>query len=180
MVKSWASKTSEDFQFAFKAPRQVTHILKLGKGSPEASERMSKTLDLLGPRKGPVLFQLPPYAKADLNLLQEFLDKTPTIENRVFEFRHESWLQDSTYEVLEEKGAGFCIAETEDMAPSFQVTGDLAYFRLRKDQYDAESIEKWSKKIDETAGSVEKVYVYLRHDEKGENALLAGKLARQL
>ncbi len=180
MVKSWSSKTTEDFRFAFKAPRQVTHILKLGKGSPEASERMSKTMDLLGPRKGPILFQLPPYARADLKLLEEFLDKTSTIESRVFEFRHESWLENSTYELLEKKSAGFCIAETEDMAPSFKVTGNMAYFRLRKDQYDSEAIEKWSKKIVETAGTVQEVYVYLRHDEIGENAQLAEKLARML
>lgn len=180
MVKSWSSKTSEDFQFAFKAPRQVTHTLKLGKGAPEAIERMSKTLDLLGPRKGPILFQLPPYSKADLKLLEEFLDETSTIESRVFEFRHESWLEKAIYELLEKKGAGFCIAETEDMAPSFKVTCDMAYFRLRKDHYDAEEVDKWSKKIAETASSAEKIYVYLRHDEKGENALLAEKLARQL
>ncbi len=180
MVKSWSSKTNDDFRFAFKAPRQVTHILKLGKGSPETSERMSRTLDLLGPRKGPILFQLPPYARADLKLLEEFLSKTSAIESRVFEFRHESWLQNATYDVLEKKSAGFCIAETEDMAPSFKVTSNTAYFRLRRDQYDSDAIDKWSKKIAEATSTVHEVYVYLRHDEKGENALLAEKLARVL
>src|SRR6267378_8519191 len=43
MLKSWAGKTNEKFRFAFKAPRQITHILKLGKGSSEASSRFSKT-----------------------------------------------------------------------------------------------------------------------------------------
>ncbi len=180
MVKSWSSKTSEDFRFAFKAPRQITHILKLGEGSPEASERMSKTLDLLGPRRGPILFQLPPFARADLKLLEGFLDGTPAIGSRVFEFRHESWLQESTYELLEKEKAGFCIAETEDMAPSFKVTSDIAYFRLRKDRYDTDTVAKWTKKIAETAKSANEVYVYLRHDDKGENALLAEKLAGQL
>ncbi len=180
MVKSWSSKTADDFRFAFKAPRQVTHILKLGKGAPEASERMSRTLELLGQRKGPILFQLPPYARADLKLLEEFLGKSAIIENRVFEFRHESWLQNATYDLLEKNSAGLCIAETEDMAPSFKVTSDMAYFRLRKDQYDPDAIDEWSKKIVETTSTVEEVYVYLRHDEKGENALLAEKLARLL
>src|SRR5207245_5316125 len=44
MVKSWASKTGDNFRFSFKAPRQITHILKLGKGSVEATERLGITL----------------------------------------------------------------------------------------------------------------------------------------
>src|SRR5712692_4671509 len=94
MVTNWSAKTNEKFRFAFKAPKQITHILKLGDGSSEAADRLSKTLDLLGPKRGPVLFQLPPYSKQDHRLLDEFLSKTSGIKNRVFEFRHESWLQD--------------------------------------------------------------------------------------
>src|SRR5689334_19875977 len=48
MVKSWASKTRDNFSFSFKAPRQNTHILKLGKGSAEATEKLAMTLSLLG------------------------------------------------------------------------------------------------------------------------------------
>ena len=147
-VKSWAEKTGEGFRFSFKAPRQATHILKLGKGSAEAAVRFSKVLDL-GPRRGPILFQLPPYSKLDLELLGGFLSETSEIRDRVFEFRHRSWFQGSTYKLLEDEGAAFCIAETEDLGPEFQVTGGLAYFRLRKDSYDAQSIDRWAKKIRE-------------------------------
>ena len=180
MVKSWSGRTDEKFRFAFKAPKQITHVLKLGDGSPEAAERLSKTLDLLGPRRGPVLFQLPPYSKQDLKLLEEFLSKTTEVKSRVFEFRHESWLQKPTYQLLDKHGAGFCIAETEDMAPAFQVTGGFAYFRLRKDAYDAKAIAKWAGKIKETVSGVGECYVYLRHDETGENAVLAQRLSEKI
>ena len=180
MVENWSSKTDEEFRFAFKAPRQITHILKLGKGSQEAAERLSKTIDLLGPRRGPVLFQLPPYSKQDLGLLDEFLSKTSGVKSRVFEFRHQSWLEKPTYQLLEKHGAGFCIAETEDMAPAFQVTCGLAYFRLRKDSYDAKAIAHWAEKISETAGGLRECYAYLRHDETGENAVMAQKLAEKI
>ncbi|HEY4657702.1 MAG TPA: DUF72 domain-containing protein, partial [Candidatus Bathyarchaeia archaeon] len=142
MVKSWSSKTSESFRFAFKAPKQITHILKLEKGSSEAAEKLSKTLDLLGPKRGPVLFQLPPYAKQDLKLLEQFLSSTAGIEGRVFEFRHQSWLQEPTYELLDKYGGGFCAAETEGMDPVFKVTGHVAYFRLRKESYDARTVDE--------------------------------------
>lgn len=180
MVKSWSAKTSAGFRFAFKAPKQITHILKLGKGSSETAEKLSKTLDLLGPKRGPVLFQLPPYAKQDLKLLEQFLSDTTSIESRIFEFRHESWLQDSTYELLDKYGGGFCIAETEDMKPVLKVTGGLAYFRLRKESYDARTVDMWSEKIRETMKASREAYVYLRHDETGENAELARRLAEMV
>jgi uncharacterized protein YecE (DUF72 family) len=180
MVKSWSERTDESFRFSFKAPQQITHILKLGKGSTEAADRFSQVLDSLGPRRGPILFQLPPYSKLGLGLLGEFLSKTSGIKNRVFEFRHESWFQESTYRLLEEHGAGFCIAETEELGPIFQVTGGIAYFRLRKEAYDADAIDQWAKKIRETAKGVQEGYVYLRHDETGENPILAQRLSEKL
>ncbi len=176
MVKSWAGKTGVDFNFAFKAPRQITHILKLGKGSAEAAQRLDVTLTGLGEKKGPVLFQLPPYSKQDLKLLEEFLTNTSKTGMRVFEFRHESWLNPQTYSMLEKHDADFCIAETEEMAPVFKVTGKTAYFRLRRDVYDQKMIDEWTKKIMETSKGRENVYVYLRHDENGDNATRAQKM----
>src|SRR5437879_7392802 len=61
MVKSWAGRTGEDFRFAIKSPRLITHTLKIGKGAPEAADRLGNTLDLLRAKLGPVLFQLPPF-----------------------------------------------------------------------------------------------------------------------
>lgn len=180
VVKSWAAKTNEGFRFSFKAPRLITHILKLGKGASDAAGKLSKTLELLGTRRGPVLFQLPPFSKVDHDLLEKFLAETSDIKPRVFEFRHQSWLQEPTYRLLEAHGAGFCIADTEDMEPALRVTGGLAYFRLRKDSYDAKAIDEWARKILRTSDGSEACYVYLRHDETGENAMLAQKLSGEL
>lgn len=180
MVKGWAGKTKEGFRFSFKAPRLITHIQKLGEGSYEPAVRLSDTLDGLGPRRGPILFQLPPFSKFDRDLLDSFLSHTSAVEPKVFEFRHGSWLNDSTYDLLEEHGAGFCVAETEDMDPAFKVTGGLAYFRLRKESYGEGQIDRWGARILETAEGADDCYVYLRHDETGENALLAQKLSERL
>jgi uncharacterized protein YecE (DUF72 family) len=178
MVRSWAGRTGDDFRFSFKAPRQITHILKLGKGSVEAAERLGVTLGSLGEKKGPVLFQLPPYSRQDLKLLEDFLANTSKIGERVFEFRHESWLNDLTYATLEKYNAGFCIAETEDMKPVFKVTGKMPYFRLRRESYDPKMIDEWIGKIKEMSKESESVYVYLRHDENGDNATRALKIMK--
>ena len=180
MVKGWAAKTGDAFRFSFKAPRLITHILKLGKGSQEAANKLSANLDILGSKRGPILFQLPPFTKFDRDLLDSFLSKTSGIEPKVFEFRNKSWFDDSVYDLLDDHGAGFCIAESEELEPTYKVTGGVAYFRLRKDLYDAKSIEVWSARIKETASGSEECYVYLRHDETGRNAVLAQALSQQL
>ena len=179
-LEGWSARTDDEFRFSFKAPRLITHVTKLGKGSAESALKFSKTLDLLGARRGPVLFQLPPFLKANHDLLARFLAETSDIKPRAFEFRHESWLATDTYRLLDENDAGFCIAETEDMEPIFKVTGGFAYFRLRKDSYEAKAIEQWARKILRTVGDSGECYVYLRHDETGENAVLAERLLEEL
>jgi uncharacterized protein YecE (DUF72 family) len=176
MIKSWASKTQDDFRFSIKSPRQITHILKLGKGSADSAKKLAATLELLGSRQGPILFQLPPFLRQDLKLLESFLADTATIESRVFEFRHDSWLSEQTYLLLDKYGAAFCVAETEDMKPVLKVIGDAAYFRLRLDSYEDKAVDKWSAQIKGLARDAKETYVYLRHDETGTNASLASRL----
>src|SRR5712692_8714413 len=90
-VQSWEGKTGEGFEFAFKVPRKITHISKLGNDSVKPALDMSKTLDTLGAKRGPMLFQLPPFLRQDLELLENFLIDTSAIPDRVFELRHGSW-----------------------------------------------------------------------------------------
>jgi uncharacterized protein YecE (DUF72 family) len=172
-VKSWSGRAGEDFRFAIKSPRLITHTFKIGKGAPEAANRLGKTLELLGGKLGPVLFQLPPFFRQDLKALESFLTQTVGVKKKVFEFRHDSWLNESTYQLLEKHDAGFCIAETEDMKPVLNVTGGLPYFRLRKDVYTASDVEGWTEKIRDIVKGSREAYVYLRHDETGENASYA-------
>ena len=180
MIKSWSQKTQDQFRFSIKSPRQITHILKLGKGASDLAKKLSATLELLGSKRGPVLFQLPPFLRQDLTLLESFLKETEEVAKKVFEFRHESWLNETTYALLDKYGAGFCVAETEDMKPVTKIIGDIAYFRLRMDSYDKKSIDKWSKEIQNLAKDARETYVYLRHDETGENAALALQLKDEI
>jgi uncharacterized protein YecE (DUF72 family) len=175
-IKSWASKTQDRFRFSIKSPRQVTHILKLGKGSADPAKKLAATIELLGSRRGPILFQLPPFLKADLKLLESFLADTAVIEKKVFEFRHDSWLSEPTYSLLDKYETALCIAETEDMKPVLKVIGNTAYFRLRLDSYVNKTVDKWSARIMGLAKETKETYVYLRHDETGTNASLALRL----
>ena len=175
-VRSWHAKTGDAFKFAFKAPRKITHLSKLGEGAAKTALDMSKNLEVLHDKRGPILFQLPPFLRQTLSLLEGFLSQTSNIRDRVFEFRHKSWLVEPTYLLLDKYDSSFCTAETEDLEPVFKTTGHLAYFRLRKESYDPKMIEKWAGIIKKATKDADQTFVYLRHDETGENAELSQKL----
>jgi uncharacterized protein YecE (DUF72 family) len=180
MIKSWSSKTQDSFKFSMKAPRQITHILKLGKGAADSAQMLDGTLELLAAKRGPVLFQLPPFLRQDLKLLETFLGETSAFKQRVFEFRHDSWMNDQTYKLLDKNDAGFCIAETEEMKPVLKVIGGISYYRLRNERYDDKRIDAWSKKIIELSKDSKHVFAYLRHDETGDNASKALRLMEEV
>ena len=72
VLQGWAEKTPPDFRFALKASRRITHQMKL-EGTKEATDYLFETAKTLGPRLGPVLFQLPPYLRKDADRLVAFL-----------------------------------------------------------------------------------------------------------
>src|SRR3954471_15883228 len=78
VLENWAKCTPEAFRFAIKAPRRITHMARLKADSAADSVAfLYKTLATLGTKRGPVLFQLPPFLKKDLPRLSEFLRLLP-------------------------------------------------------------------------------------------------------
>ena len=78
VLQNWAAITPDDFQFAIKASRRITHLSRLkGDEAAESLAYLYNTLVGLGPKRGPVLFQLPPNLKKDLPRLVAFLERLP-------------------------------------------------------------------------------------------------------
>src|SRR5258708_25215658 len=97
-LEAWIPQTPDGFSFALKATQKITHILRLR----NTEELMKCFLQGAQPlvaagRLGPVLFPLPPNFKADLPLLSDFLTSLPRALRAAVEFRHASWLADTTY-----------------------------------------------------------------------------------
>ena len=63
MLENWAQVTPPDFRFAIKASRRITHISRLKETAADSVDYLYKNLAALGPKRGPVLFQLPPLLK---------------------------------------------------------------------------------------------------------------------
>lgn len=166
LLERWRDAVPPEFCFALKAPRRITHLQRLS-GSAESVELFLNTASVLGERLGPVLFQLPPFAKKDVVLLREFLALLPPPLDVAFEFRHPSWFDDEIYEALRERRAALCAGDSDDSdrSPPFVKTADFGYLRLRAPSYDEAGIRGWHERI--AAAGLERAYVYLKHEVLG-------------
>src|SRR5437868_5750597 len=72
VLEGWAAEVPENFKFVIKAPQRITHIQRL-KDASDSVTYLLKVTAVLKQRLGPLLFQLPPYLKKDLERLREFL-----------------------------------------------------------------------------------------------------------
>jgi uncharacterized protein YecE (DUF72 family) len=164
VLENWARTTPEGFRFAIKASRRITHFAHLkAESAADSVAFLYRTLQALGDKRGPVLFQLPPVLKKDLARLQAFLALLPADHRAAFEFRNASWFSDDVYAALREAGASLCLSEREDNAPPPLVeTADWGYVRLRLESYSDAELEKWAQRLAERPWR--EVYVYFMHE----------------
>jgi uncharacterized protein YecE (DUF72 family) len=180
-IQNWLQETPSDFRFGVKAHQVITHIKRL-KGAEDFVPRFLATIEpLASARKlGPVLFQLPPNLKMDLTLLQNFLAILPRTVPAAFEFRHDSWFVDSTWEALKSRGIALCVAETEERTTPDVVTASFAYYRFRKPTYSGEESNAMVARIREHLAAGRDVFAYFKHEETAQGALYAKELRRGL
>jgi len=164
MLENWAATTPPDFRFAIKASRRITHMARLKAESVGDSVGFLYTaLEALGPKRGPVLFQLPPNLKKDLPRLQAFLPMLPKDHRAAFEFRNDTWFDDDVYEALRGAGASLCFSEREDNAPPPLVeTAPWGYVRLRLEQYSEADLAEWARRLAKTGWR--ESFVYFMHE----------------
>ena len=164
VLENWARSTPESFKFAIKASRRITHMSRLKADSAADSVNfLYRNLAVLAAKRGPVLYQLPPFLKKDLGRLSEFLALLPEGHRAAFEFRNDSWFADDVYEALKKVGAALCLSEREDNAPPPLVeTAPWGYVRLRLETYSNEDLAQWARTL--TATGWRETYVYFMHE----------------
>ena len=164
VLENWAQTTPEDFRFAIKASRRITHLARLkSDAAADSVAFLYKNLAALSVKRGPVLFQLPPFLKKDLSRLSEFLRLLPEGHQAAFEFRNDSWFADDVYDALKSAGAALCLSEREDNAPPPLVqTAAWGYVRLRLESYSDGDLEQWAAKL--AATGWREIYAYFMHE----------------
>jgi uncharacterized protein YecE (DUF72 family) len=165
LVDGWASEVPETFTFALKAPQRITHNAKL-KDAGDSTAAFVRVAGALGPRLGPLLFQLPPFLRKDTARLASFLESTTALPEHpriAFEFRHPSWFDDEVFAALRAHRAALCVAEGEALASPLVATADWGYVRLRRDAYPVDLVAEWAKKIREQPWT--EAFVFVKHDD---------------
>jgi uncharacterized protein YecE (DUF72 family) len=168
----WMADVGPNFRFALKANQYITHIKRL-KDVEEALQRFFPTLQPLGNQLGPVLFQLPPNAKADVPLLRDFLALLPRNFKAAFEFRHESWFSDEVYKALQDRNATLCVAENEKLSTPEVRTASYIYFRFRRPSYSAEEVTKLAERVERCVDDGLETYAFFKHEEDPRSPLNA-------
>jgi len=163
VLLEWASKVPEPFTFAIKASQRITHHARLKPESVDAVEFLMRNVGSLGSRLGPVLFQLPPNLKKDLDRLRVFFDTLPLDRRFTIEFRHESWFEDDVFDAMRARDIALCITEQTDFASPVVATASWGYARLHKLNYDEAGLAAWADKL--KAQSWKEAYVFFKHDE---------------
>lgn len=175
LLERWASAVPETFRFVLKVSRKITHFKRLKNCAGEL-QYLLETVTALGDRIGPLLFQLPPNFKQDLERLEAFLALLPSASRAAFEFRHDSWFDEATYEALRQhEGAALCVAESGDRRwDEVPVTADWGYLRLRRDDYEESDLERWAERLRELPW--DDSYVFFKHEDAGAGPRLAKRL----
>jgi uncharacterized protein YecE (DUF72 family) len=179
VFEGWYKNSPRKFFFVIKANRFITHNLKLLRPA-EPISRLFNSILALKEKLGPILFQLPPKWKVNVERLREFLKALPVTHRYVFEFRNETWYNEDVYKLLREYNCAFCIYELGGHTSPIKVTADFVYVRLHgplenkyQGSYSNPALRKWARQCLEWQSRKMKVYVYFDNDHNGYAAFNA-------
>jgi uncharacterized protein YecE (DUF72 family) len=185
IAAQWRDSVPAGFVFSAKASRYITHMKKL-KAPHETVPPLLQSIDPLGERLGPVLFQLPPGWRANPVRLESFLGSLDRKHRYVFEFRDPSWFDRNILRLLEKHDAAFCIYDLGGQVSPKWVTTDFVYVRLHgptaayQGSYDTRTLTGWAGAISSWNRQGRAVYCYFDNDQHGYAAIDALRLKRML
>ncbi|HTL62683.1 MAG TPA: DUF72 domain-containing protein [Nitrospira sp.] len=186
--RKWLTHVPQDFVFALKANRLITHVARLCGVESAWSDFMDGAAEL-GHHLGPILLQLPPFFARDYAALGSFLEMASGISRGmrlVFEFRHASWFIEDTYRLLTRHGAALCIADGPRYPRIHRLTANFAYLRFHgrtppeAPWYAEEQLEREARFVDGLASQGLETYVYFNNDALAHAPANAARLRELL
>jgi uncharacterized protein YecE (DUF72 family) len=165
----WRDQAPPGFRYAVKANRFLTQAKKL-KDCAEPLQRMLTPVRELGETLGPILYQLPPRFRVNLERLSEFVSLLPADLAHVFEFREKSWLTEEVLALLDARGMAFCVHDMPGSATPRWASGPIAYIRFHGGEgkywgrYSDEGLLSWTDWIVEQSRAGRDVWCYFNND----------------
>lgn len=185
-VARWMEETPDQFIFAAKASRYLTHVRRL-REVDEGIRRYYESIEPLArsPKLGPIVWQLPPNFQRDDGVLAAILEALPA-GRHCFEFRHPSWFSSDVYAALSAHRAALVIADHPKWPfQSRELTTDWTLVRLhhgrrgRRGNYSQAELGEWAQMIAGWSRRRLEVLVYFNNDWEGF-AVENGKALRTL
>ena len=182
-LSSWRNSVPSGFIFTVKASRYITHMKKL-KDPSEPLHTLLETVEVLGDKLGPILFQLPPRWQFNPQRFDNFLDSLPANHRYAFEFRDPRWFNTSAYAMMSKHRAAFCIYELAGLLSPKEVTADFIYIRLHgpgeayQGEYDTDALAGWAGAFYTWAKQGKEIFCYFDNDEAGYAAQDALRLQK--
>jgi uncharacterized protein YecE (DUF72 family) len=170
MLTDWAAKVPESFRFVVKASQRITHHKRL-KDCEDVTKYFLDTVQALGPKLGPLLFQLPPYLKKDLLLLSDFLQTIPKPFQVALELGDVSWHTEEVFELLREHNVTVVQVDDEKRPLVLTHTADFGYLRLRRVEYSDADLAAWAQRV--LAAPWKQAWIFFKHEDEGTGPKLA-------
>ena len=166
----WRARSPEDFRFAVKLNRYVTHYKRLNIGA-ESVALSYDTMAGLGPKLAVVLAQLPPRMKFAAERLDGFLRAVSRRRRRhALEPRDASWLTDDALAALRRRNVALCVIDTPRWPSRLAVTADFVYVRfhgpkgLYASNYPDEELRAWAERMRAWRDQGLDVFAYFNND----------------
>ena len=181
----WKKLAPAGFVFAVKASRFITHIKRLNQVE-DAVDLFFSRAKPLGHSLGPVLFQLPPHWKANLERLAQFLSILPKRYRYAMEFRDESWSTEEVFALLREHNVALCIHDWREMDWPIERTADFTYLRFHGSgqpyggNYSDDVLRKWARLVQSWRLGLESAFIYFNNDIGGHAVRNALSLASMI
>lgn len=170
--EAWAAQVPDDFLYAVKASRYLTHVKRL-KDPAEPVGRLMAAAGGLGAKLGPVLLQLPPNLACDVEALRATLSCFPSGTRVAVETRHDSWFDDSVRAALEDHGAAWVLVDPAGRDRPLWRTADWGYVRFHRGTghpeycYTRSPLETWARHLAGLYSASDEVFCYFNNDPHG-------------
>jgi uncharacterized protein YecE (DUF72 family) len=129
-LKTFYKRSPEEFRFAVKAPRAITHYKKF----VDAADFLSSFYDTvnkgLKEKIGCILFQLHPRTAYSEEKMQQIIDCLDPAFPNVIECRHETWWNDKVYKEFSKNNITFCGISHPTLPDDVIVNNPLVYYRF--------------------------------------------------
>jgi uncharacterized protein YecE (DUF72 family) len=160
-VNGWERKTPPGFVLAAKVPQTITHE-KILQDCYDDLKHFLETMDLMGDKLGPLLFQFGYFNKSAFKgggdfmaRLEPFLKKLPKGYKFAVEIRNKNWLSASFFDLLRAHGVAYALIDQAWMPRVSEIferfdpiTADFTYVRLLGDRKGIDQQTKiWDKVI---------------------------------